>query len=196
MYPTRRRCLRCFGGSVFAGCLAGCLGGLPDGTRPAGTGGPGVTIVSTDGEVDLPVRPAVEIVREAATPERPPRLRTSLTNTGDGRVRVGEGRAVHFAYVADDSDSLMFLPGRSDREYPAEPDCWRLTEDIAITEEYRTFGIDAGESSRRRVDLYATPDVDGCLPVGEYRFETTISVVGSDAEPKSSANWGFSLLLE
>jgi hypothetical protein len=50
--------------------------------------------------------------------------------------------------------------------------------------------------SSRLVDLYATPDVDGCLPVGEYRFETTVSIVSSDAEPESSTTWGFSVSLE
>ena len=196
MRPTRRRWLRCLGGSALAGGLAGCLSTPFGGTRPAGTGGPGVTVVSTDGETDIPIRPAVEVVREAATPERPPRLRTTLTNTDEGRVRVGEGRAVHFAHVTDDSGSLVLLPGGGDREYPAEPDCWRLTEGVPVTEEYRTFRIDARESSSRPVDLYATPDVDGCLPVGEYRFETTISIVGDDAEPESSARWGFSISLE
>jgi len=72
--------------------------------------------------------------------------------------------------VTDDSGALVFLP--SDGEFPAEPGCWRLTDGVAVTEEYRTFEIDAGASSRRSVDLYATPGEDACLPVGEYRFET------------------------
>ncbi|SDE97972.1 hypothetical protein SAMN04488067_101311 [Halorubrum xinjiangense] len=88
----------------------------------------------------------------------------------------------------------MLLPGGE--EYPAEPGCWRLTDAIAITEEYRTFALDPGESSERLVDLYATPGEDACLPVGEYRFETTISVVSDDAEPQSSTAWGFSVVLE
>lgn len=165
-------------------------------TRPAGTGGPGVSFASIDDEPDLPVQPGVEIVREAATSESPPRLRTTLTNTSDGSVTVGEGRAVHFEYVTDDSNALVLLPGESDREWPAAPDCWRLTEGILVTEEYRTFEIEAGASSSRVVDLYATVDGDGCLPVGEYRFETTVSIVSSGDEPQSSADWGFSIVLE
>ena len=166
----------------------------PDGTRPSGTGGPGVTVVSVDGDLDLPVDPTVDVVREAATSASPPRLRTTLTNTDDDRVRVGEGRAAHFEYVTDDSGLLILLPPAND--YPAEPDCWRLTEGIAVTEEYRTFEVDAGASSSRLVDLYATPEADGCLPVGEFRFETTVAVVSDDAEPLSSARWGFTVLLE
>jgi hypothetical protein len=166
----------------------------PSGTRPAGTGGPGVTLVSVDACPALPIRPAVGVVREAATPEHPPRLRTRLTSTADEPIRVGEGRAVHFEHVTDDSGALVLLPG--DGEYPADPDCWRLHEGIATTEEYRTVEIEAGGSSSRPVDLYATPDGDGCLPVGEYRFETTIAVVTDGAEPESSVRWGFSILLE
>lgn len=214
MYHARRQYLRSLGGAgaVLIAGLAGCTGGSGPGddsnetppeetngsgeTRPEGTGGPGVTIVSTDEDPALPVEPSVELVRETATEDHPPRLRTTLTNTGDEPVSVGEGRAVHFEYVSDDSRLLTLLPGDDEREYPAEADCWRLTEGIAITEEYRTFEIDAGESSSRLVDLYATPDADGCLPVGESRFETTIAIASEDSESESSAKWGFSVLVE
>jgi len=219
MHSARRRYLRYIGGvgSVLITGLAGCAGGsggngsddspnetppgtnssddsAAGGTRPAGTGGPGVTIVSTDADPEIPIHPSVEIVRDTATADHPPRLRTTLENTGDEPVRVGEGRSVHFEYVTADSGLLMLLPG--DGEYPAEPDCWRLTDVIATTGEYRTFEIEAGGSSSRLVDLYASPDADGCLPVGEHRFESTISIVSEDAEPQSSAEWGFSVLLE
>lgn len=222
MNPARRRYLRsiCGVGSVSLTGLTGCITDMPgnsDGggnlsatptefasgdengtdagdTRPSGTGGPGVTLVSVDDGVDVPIAPAVEIVREAATSESPPQLRTALTNTSDKRVSVGEGRAVHFEYVTDTSKALVLLPGET--EYPAEPDCWRLIDDIAVSEEYRTFELDPRSSSSRLVDLYATPDGDACLPVGEYRFETTISRIGTDAEPLSSAQWGFSIILE
>jgi len=143
MYSTRRRYLRGIGGgSALLVGGAGCLGrgspnGDDNGTRPSGTGGPGITVVSVDGTDDSPVVPSVEIVREAATESSPPRLRTTLENTGDEPVTVGEGRAVHLEYVTDDSGALVFLP--SDGEFPAEPGCWRLTDGVAVTEEYRTF---------------------------------------------------------
>lgn len=177
-------------------------GGLPDngtdsdagGTRPEGTGGPGVTIVSVDDAPDLPVEPSVELTREAATADHPPQLRTTLTNTTDAPVQVGEGRAVHFQYVYDDMTQLLLLP--SGEAWPAEPGCWRLTDGIAVTEEYQILEVSADEPSTRLVDLYATPGEDACLPVGEFRFETTISVVSETAEQQESATWGFSVLLE
>lgn len=87
MWPTRRNYLRYISGPILVTGFAGCSGD-PGGTRPAGSGGPGVTIVSTDGDIDLAVKPAVELVRDAATPEQPPRLQTTLTNTGDEAVVV------------------------------------------------------------------------------------------------------------
>lgn len=225
MTLTRRAALA-LSGAVFAGAFAGCTGaaptdggedtptdtptntptdgGLPGsngtdsgagGTRPEGTGGPGVTIVAVDDVPDLPVRPSVELVRDTATADHPPQLRTTLTNTTDEAVRVGEGRAVHFEYVIDDAQQLILLPPGDD--YPAEPDCWRLSEGIAVTEEYRTFEIAPDEPSTRVVDLYGrATDENSCLPVGEYRFETTIAVVSEGGESQQSARWGFSVLLE
>lgn len=195
MHSIRRRYIGGVGIALVSG-FAGCLGDRFGGTPPSETGGPSLDIVSTDEDTDLPIRPSVAVVRDTATSEHPPRLRTTLANTSDETLRVGEGRAVHFEYVTDDSGALMLLPGESNQEYPAEPGCWRLTEGIAITEEYRTFEIEAGESSSRLVDLYATPDADECLPVGEHRFETTIAVVSEDTEPESSGEWGFSVLVE
>jgi len=219
MISTRRRYLRGLGAAGVGGAvgLAGCTSVGPDdgdaesedggdglpgsggngdagGTRPQGTGGPGVSIVAVDDAPGIPIEPTVEVVREAATTDHPPRLRVTLTNASDERVRVGEGRAVHFEYVADERGALVLLPGGE--EYPAEPGCWRLTDRTAVTEEYRTFEIGPGESSERLVDPYATPGEDACLPVGERRFETAISIVGTDAEPESSATWGFAVVLE
>jgi hypothetical protein len=202
------------------GVLAGCTGSVPradgggeaggsgdgpgddaggdgsgaGGTRPEGTGGPGVSVVAVDDPPDLPVRPAVEVVRAAATPDHPPQLRTTLTNATDATVSVGEGRAVHFAYVADETGDLILLP--AERGYPAEADCWRLRESVAVTQEYRLLDVAPDAPTTRLLDLYAMPGPESCLPVGEYRFETTVSVVDENAEPQASATWGFSVVLE
>jgi hypothetical protein len=191
MSPTRRRSLVRLGAFAVTGLLAGCAGVPPraDGGQDDAT--PRVSVVSVDDDPDLSVRPSVEVVRATATSEHPPRLRTTLANTTDEPVRVGEGRAVHFEYVADDTRDLLLLPSDTEREYPAEPGCWRLTDGIAITEEYRTFEVDPDDSSSRLVDLYGTAGGEGCLPTGEFRFETTIAVLSDELEPRASETWGF-----
>ena len=214
MSPTRRDLLRLAGLSGTA-LVAGCLsnGGptatptddLPTdtptddsgGTRPTGTGGPGVSVVAIDEAPDLPIRPTVEVVTEAATEATPPQLRVTVTNEADEVISIGEGRDVVFAYVADEDGLLILLP--AGEEYPAEAGCWRLTEGIAVTEEYRTTELDPGESTSQLLDLYALPGEDACLPVGQFRFTSTYSVArGPDRIPTegSSAEWGFTVTLE
>jgi hypothetical protein len=218
MSPTRRDLLRAAGLSATA-LVAGCLSSgapagsptdsetddLPDDsetddsgdTRPSGTGGPGVSIAATDDAPDLPVRPEIEVVTEAATDETPPQLRVTVTNEADEVVSIGESRDVVFAHVADENGHLQLLP--AGEVYPAEAGCWRLTEGIAVTEEYRTTELESGESTAQLLDLYALPGEDACLPVGNFRFTSTYSVArGPDrmATEGESAEWGFSVTLE
>ncbi|WP_089882235.1 hypothetical protein [Halogeometricum limi] len=217
MNTTRRALVSSCGIGTLA-LLAGCLGGsdgsdgddteTPDetlspggtdnetgGTRPRGTGGPGVTIVSRDGDPDAPVRPTVEVTEEAATEEHPPVLTATVTNESDRAVTIGEGRDVVFAYRSDTDDQLILLP--TDGDYPAEAGCWRLAEQIAVTEEYRMVTLEPGESTSQELGLYALPGEDACLPVGEYRFESSYAVMDEpDGERQNSFTWGFSVLLE
>jgi hypothetical protein len=219
---SRRTLLR-IGAIGVAGLLAGCLaagapradGGVPGGsdgdgpdgddsdgaagTRPSGTGGPGVALVDVDPVPDLPVEPAVEVVRDVATADHPPQIRVTVTNVSEESIRVGEGRAIVFQYVHDTTHELLLLPAEGD--WPAEPDCWRLTDGIAVTEEYRIVDLAPGESVSALVDLYgaASGEQDACLPVGEFRFETSYAVTtDADGVPDEGpgASWGFSLSLE
>jgi hypothetical protein len=142
------------------------------------------------------------VVEPTATADHPPGFRVGLVNDGDEAVRVGEGRAVRFAFVADATGGLVLLP--ADGEYDAEPGCWRLAEPVAVTEEYRVLTIQPGETLASRVDLYALPgdDPDACLPVGEYRFESAFATttdpggVPGETSADRTATWGFSVLLE
>jgi hypothetical protein len=172
-------------------------GGTDDsgGTRPSGSGGPGVSIVARDDASRLAVEPSVEVVTEAASETSPPQLRTTVTNPTDRTLWIGEGRAVVFAYVSSEDGQLVLLP--ADGDYPAEPDCWRLAEPIAVTEEYRITELEPGASTSQLLDLYALPGEDACLPVGEFRFTSTFSVTDEEGEvPSEGGRWGFSVTLE
>lgn len=222
MSPTRRTFLRAgslAGLALVAGCTSGgeppaddVTTGEPtaeptddpttgtddpaNGTRPTGTGGPSLSLAAVDDAPDLPVTPTVEVTEDVATEEHPPQLRVTITNDSDETVQVGEGRAVVFSYVTSESGQLTLLPTGGD--YPAEPDCWRLTEGIAITEEYRILTIEPGKSVSQLVDVYGAAGGDGCLPVGEHRFESTYNVTRGDemTGEGEQARWGFSVLLE
>ena len=221
--PTRRDVL---GGTalvttgLFAGCMTGYSGPaggsetppgtgdptddpLPDGgdgngssgTRPEGSGGPVVAIVETAPAPDLPVEPAVEALEPEGTGDSPPTLHVTLTNTSDSAVVVGEGRAIRFQYVTDESGSLQLLP--AEEEYPVDgEDCLRLSEGVATTEEYRTEEIGPGGTIEADVKLYALPEYDGCVPVGEFRFATTYSVGESIDTLDQQGEWGFTVVLE
>ena len=169
-------------------------------TRLRGTGGPGVTLAVRDPQPDLPLEIAVEVTRDVATGQHPPGLRVSLTNTGDAPIGVGEGRAVVFAYRTSTDGALTLLPAEFDA--PAKPGCWRLTDGVAVTEEYHITRIEPDETISQTLSLYAshdgTTEPDACLPVGEHRFESVYSVHADAETPESSqqATWGFSVLLE
>ncbi len=220
MEPTRRQLVRAAGLLGVAG-LAGCTSNGPDnpgsggddtdgdsdlpdgngsdagGTRPEGTGGPGLSMRSVDDAPDLPVVPSVEITEDTATEDHPPQLRVTVTNESEGTVTVGEGREIVFQYVDDTKGYLTLLP--ADSEYPAEAGCWRLEEPIAVTQEYQVVELEPGDSTEALVDLYALPGEDACLPVGEYRFEATYSVSRGDETLPSDgeqSTWGFAVVLE
>ena len=174
--------------------LPGGDDGDASGTRLEGAGGPGVTLVGTDPAPDLPVDLSASVAEPVATEDHPPALRVSLTNTSDDTLVVGEGRAVRFQYVTDDRRILQLLPAEGGYPVP-EGNCWRLEEAVATTMEYRTEELAAGETIAADVELYALPDSDGCLPVGESRFTATIGA-GESMESMAQAEWGFTALLE
>jgi hypothetical protein len=216
--PTRRSLLR-GGGLAGLALLAGCVtdaadpdgagsptampsstptpspdapgpgdGGDAGGTRPAGTGGPGVTLVGVTPPA-APLDATVELVEPVASAASPPLLHVTLTNAGDRPVRVGEGRAMRFQYVHDTGGHLVLLPAGGD--YPAAPDCWRLREGIAVTEEYRTVDLAPGAVASATLALYGAAGGDGCLPAGEFAFETRYALVDG-----AGGTWGFRVLLE
>lgn len=167
-------------------------------TRLRGTGGPAAVLASADPQPDLPLAVDVTVTDGVATEEHPPRLRVSVTNTGEEAIAVGEARSAVFEYVHSETGLLTLLP--ADGEYDADPGCWRLDAPVATTMEYRTEPLAPGESLDADLALYAAGvEDDACLPVGEHRFETTMTRYADPETPgagEQSVEWGFSLLLE
>ncbi|QKY20214.1 hypothetical protein B4589_007425 [Halolamina sp. CBA1230] len=206
---TRRTFLAGASLLTLSGCLSaptvdGSAGDLPGGngssgeTRLEGTGGPAVTLASVDDAPDLPLGVEVTITEPAATEEHPPRLAVSVTNDGDEAIAIGEARAAVFEYQYSDGGFLALLP--ADGEYDADPGCWRLDSAVGTTMEYRTVTLEPGESHTSDLELYAAGvEDDACLPVGEHRFETTITRYADPEDlgaGEERVEWGFTLLLE
>jgi len=208
---TRRSFLAGASLLTLSGCVSAPVvdtptSGLPGGngsageTRPEGTGGPAVVLASIDDEPDLPLAVDVRVTEPVATEDHPPGLAVEITNEGDEPVAIGEARAAVFEYQYSAGGYLALLP--ADGEYAVDPGCWRLTEGVGTTKEYRTVTLEPGASHASALELYAAGvEEDACLPVGEHRFETTIARY-PDPDPddigagEERVDWGFSVLLE
>jgi hypothetical protein len=151
------------GGMAASGLLAGCVN-VPTG-RGSTTHRPRVTITETDGRPDLPVRPAIEVVAPEATAAAPPELRAALTNTADHAIEVGDERDIVFAFVTSQArPGLTLLP--IDGDYDAvEPGCWRPADRLVVPEYYGVGSLDPGETTERRLGVWANPNGTGCLPL-------------------------------
>lgn len=193
----RRTFLR--GAAIAAPPAAGCLSTPP-------TDGPDreskrVSIVGRDPELDLPVRPSVEVVEPRASDDAPPRLRTRVTNEADYRVEVGEERAIVFAFVhSEGSPGAILLPEPADQYSAVEPGCWRLSDPVAVPEYYGVTVLEPGASAERELGVWGATDGSGCLPTGRFRFATTYDV-GRDRtdgidDPDARGQWGFTLRIE
>lgn len=165
---NRRRYLAT--GFAASGLVAGCLA-LPDGGSTP-TQRPRISVIERAELPDIPVRPSVEITAPEASDEAPPELRATVENTADYPIEVGEERAIVFAFVYSEAQpGLQLLP--TDGDYQAvEPGCWRLAESVVVAEYYGVVSLEPGETTERRLGVWASPDGEGCLPNGEFRFET------------------------
>lgn len=183
------------GGLATSGLLAGCVSLPTDGG--SSTRRPAITVIETDSRPDLPVQPSIEAVAPEATAGGPPELHASLTNTADHAIEVGEERDIVFAFVTSQAQpGLTLLP--IDGDYDAvEPGCWGLADHVVVPEYYGVVSLDPGETTERRLGVWASPDGTGCLPRGEFRFETTYAGARDrdDAveDPEWSGQWGFTL---
>jgi hypothetical protein len=158
-----------------------------------------VSIVDRDDRPEVPVRPAIEVVAADATGAAPPALRATVVNTADHPIEVGEERAIVFAFVASEEPGLTLVPTDTEAE-AVETGCWRLSDAIAIPEYYGVVTLEPGESTARRVGVWGSPEGEGCLPTGAFRFTTEYTGArdrDDDIEDQEwSARWGFTLAVE
>jgi len=188
-----------------------------DGPTPA-TGTPTETRTPTDGGTDTatpepttpdpdrcvsvfgrsppstaPVRYALTI--EAPTPDRPPVLRTRITNAGDETIRLGEQRAVQHHGIRSANDALMLRnPGRMAATDPGG--CWGLSPIAVRSTEYAVIELSPGETATSRsYVLGARRDSGHCLPPGLHAVEPRTFWSGPDGFPDGDQghplDWSF-----
>lgn len=216
----RRQLLRVGALAVPLG-LAGCLGdALPGDSNeetptqtpsptptPTTTGPPEgdslVEVVDRDEQPNVPVEYTVSMAEPLATDEHPARVRVELSNTGEADLVLGERRSVQ-GYHGTSSDGALYLMPVGDGRTgdPVEAGCWKLTDYVAVTTEYGTVEVPAGESLTAESFVYGRVDSPGdCLSPGEHRVglggrvaESSAGVIGD--EDATEFSWGFTLRVE
>ena len=189
MPSTRRDHLYRFGTSALGVALAGCTTVAPP---LADDGETTVTITSVTSPSGLPIRPDVEVTRSLATEEDPPQLRTTLTNTTENPVVIGDIRNAHFENTFDESSEYVLIP--DDSGYGnADSGCWRITGGVGHAATYQTVKIPPDEPSSRLVNLFAHGEGENCLPTGTYSFSTLMNVSKKTGEGTQGVSWGFEI---
>lgn len=179
---------------TFAGCSTTSHGSRPPPRR--------VAVSDTRSPPDIPVEPSVSIVSPTAAEGHPPRLRVEWTNTGEETVRIGEAREITFAHDFSDGGRVRLLPRDWTSVTPGTgaEGCARLRPGgpITVTGEFRSGTLDPGDSHARVVGVWVgeNADSDGCLPTGEFAFETPVhygTADGSVLDSDPGETWGFTL---
>lgn len=200
----RRRELLGSAGLVFASVVTGCLGNEDDpGERTNGdpeTGKNGssgdferyVSITDIDGVPEsASVEFDVQVTDGTVTTDGTGSLEAGVTNTSD------VGRQVRTPYYkgASDGDPGILLYSLEAPDSPSKdytPDC---IEDPAPSQEFTEwtdegplmYTLEPGETATDELIVVDDPSVEGCLPPGEYRFETRHSIDDSEF------TWGFTV---
>jgi hypothetical protein len=134
----------------------------------------------------------VEVIRSSATEEYPPQLRTTLTNTTENPVVIGDIRNAHFENTFDESSGCVLIP--DDSGYGnADPGCWRITGGVGQAATYRTGEVLPDGPSARLVNLFAHGEGENCLPTGTYNFSTLMDVSQKTGKRAQGVNWGFEI---
>lgn len=113
---------------------------------------------------------------DESSAETPAKLRTELTNAGDGPVKFYTGPTLVFRADGDAFEhGVLLYPDEfvGPNETPTEPsgDCWRYTDDDYLVQQQavgRT--LEPERSLTETHSVYTVGEETPCLPDGEYAF--------------------------
>jgi len=154
-----------------------------------------VTIASITVPPELPIKPNVEAISPMATEEHPPQLRTTLTNTTEDPVIVGDIRNAHFENTFSESGKYVLIPANSGYGN-AEPGCWRITGGVGQASVYKPSEISPNTQSTRLLNLFAHGESENCLLTGIYQFKILINISKSADQSTQNTSWGFTIRIE
>lgn len=148
------------------------------------------TIAITANEFPAPgLSPVGTVVRQFSG-EHPALVRLGLRNETDRKTTVHTGPTLPFPPVLNDEDDphgMYLVPEDEhgllhnrddDSVIPDAPTdgCWRPAATFGLGGSLVGFSLSAGESHEDRYVVLAPANSSECLPVGDYRFASTMHV--------------------
>jgi len=140
---------------------------------------------------------SVEVEKEIADEESPPSIVISVTNKDSTEiVLTGKTRSVFGGEDDIDENISLLETNEWTKEQMVNDDCWRLQEDIPRPgTEYETI-LREDETESVDLNVIGNPNTSGCIPTGEFRFETNYELILPDVEGNEVVEeftWGFIL---
>ncbi|WP_227357347.1 hypothetical protein [Haladaptatus salinisoli] len=181
--------------SVFAGCLGNASSGdLPFRKR--------VSVKQTDAIPEYyPVDLTIEVVQAEITKTQTAHLKATAKNT-DEVTREFEPAYYKGASSRASNSGILLYSLRAPDSPPADyaPDCigsdGKSQGKLHWSNEYPgTETLEPGDSSSEELIVVDDPTVRGCIPTGEYRFETPYNI-SDEKGYDEQFTWGFTLRVD
>lgn len=135
----------------------------------------------------------VDILIENITEQHSARIRPVFLNTGPKREFDGFGLDAPFDPSTRSEPQGWFLLPPSSRRGRASKHCWMIEEIPDWGGGTRNVRLQSGEAVTQNLELWSDPQVDKCLPTGEYLFQASYSM---DDESTQKHTWSFTLKID
>ncbi|WP_435156658.1 hypothetical protein [Haladaptatus sp. DFWS20] len=178
---------------------AGCLGNASSGNSPFPKR---VSVQQTDSVPErYPVELTIDVVQAELTKTQTAHLKATAKNTGEATREFEPAYYKGASSRAGDSGILLYSLRAPDSP-PADyaPDCigsdGKSKGRLLWSQEYPgTETLELGESSNEELIVVDDPTVRGCIPTGEYRFETPYNISDENGYDETFT-WGFTLRVD
>jgi len=139
----------------------------------------------------------VDIKKQTADIDGPPVISVSVENIdGPKVILMGTTRAVFGGETDTENNIALLTRDEWNKNQMKNNQCWNLEKEIPRSgTQYETV-LNDGEKSNIDLDVIGSSNMDGCIPLGKYRFETNYSVYLPDKSGNQLVDeftWGFIL---